>query len=176
MVRRGTSRGCEDADRVASLGVTDHRAGAGGNYDWADLYCETAGYTFAFRHHRAVAWGTAMTRMTRKKQDSARQGRLLAPRARILWERPLGTQESPERPFPFIHGPPRASVDAKPDPAVLQFIRPIVVPTGPGAPMLSRCLDFAGLTQFRQVRSLHDQRPRRVGELDFLGRELAEDR
>jgi hypothetical protein len=35
--------------------------------------------------------------------------------------------------FPFIHGPPRGSVDAKPDPAVLQFIRPIAVPTSPGA-------------------------------------------
>jgi len=55
-------------------------------------------------------------------------------------------------------------------------IRPIAVPTGPGAPMLGRCLDFARLTQFRQVRSLYDQRPRRVGELDFLGRELAENR
>jgi hypothetical protein len=31
------------------------RAAAGGNYDWADLYGETAGYGFAFRHHRAAA-------------------------------------------------------------------------------------------------------------------------
>jgi len=122
---------CEDDGRVASLGVTDHRAGAGGNYDWADLYCETAGYTFAFRHHRAVAWGTAMTRMTRKKQDSAQSGRLHPQRAEILWERPLGTRESPERPFHFTQGPARASTNAKQYPAVLQFISAIVVPTGP---------------------------------------------
>ena len=32
-----------------------HRAGAGGNYDWADLYCETTGYGFACRHRRAAA-------------------------------------------------------------------------------------------------------------------------
>jgi len=37
----------------------------------------------------------------------------------------------PERPFPFIHGPPRARVDAKPDPAVFRVIRPIAVLTGP---------------------------------------------
>ena len=24
-------------------------AGAGGDYDWADLYCETTGYGFAFQ-------------------------------------------------------------------------------------------------------------------------------
>jgi len=36
--------------------LRDHLPGAGGNDDCADLYCETAGYNFAFRHHRAAAW------------------------------------------------------------------------------------------------------------------------
>ena len=71
----------------------------------------------------------------------------------------------------------RRCVDAKPDPEVSRYrSAQSPSPTGPGAPMLGRCLDFARLTQFRQVRSLYDQRPRRVGELDFLGRELAENR
>ena len=35
-------------------------------------------------------------------------------------ERPLGTPIRPQRLFPFIYGSPRASVDAKPYPAVLQ--------------------------------------------------------
>ena len=43
-------------DSVA-LRVMDCRAGAGGNCDWADRYCETAGYGFAFRHDRAGAGG-----------------------------------------------------------------------------------------------------------------------
>ena len=41
----------------------------------------------------------------------------------------------PERPFPFIQSPARASVDAKPYPAVFRVIRQIVVPTGRGAMM-----------------------------------------
>jgi len=35
--------------------------------------------------------------------------------------------------FPFIHGPPRASVDAKLYPAVFRVIRVIVVNTDRGA-------------------------------------------
>jgi len=106
---------------------------AGENYDSADLYCETAGYCSASTRHRAGPVGTAISRMTRKKQDKTASG--TAPRAtgRMFWERPLGTQESPGRPFPLFQGPARASVDAKPDPAVFRVIRPIVVPTGPGA-------------------------------------------
>ncbi len=48
-------------------------------------------------------------------------------------ERPLGTQKSPERPFPLCQGPAAASVDAKPDPAVFRVICKFAVPTGPGA-------------------------------------------
>ena len=38
-------------------GVELRRAGAGGDYDWADLYCETTGYGFAFPHRCAAVGG-----------------------------------------------------------------------------------------------------------------------
>jgi hypothetical protein len=45
------------------------RAGAGGNYDLADLYGETAGYCSASTHHPARPVGTPIAPLTRKKQD-----------------------------------------------------------------------------------------------------------
>ena len=38
-------------------GVELRRAGAGGDYDWADLYGEATGCGFAFRPHRAAVGG-----------------------------------------------------------------------------------------------------------------------
>jgi len=88
--------------------------------------------------------------MTRKEQDRSRSVGPLEAQAEILWQRPLGTQESPERPFPFIHGPPRASVDAKSDPAVFRAIRPIAVLTGPAhqnRPVLGHVFPQLGATK-----------------------------
>src|SRR4051812_11328147 len=98
--------------------LRDRRAGAGGNYDCADLYCEPPDTAL---HSGSVAprlGRTTISRMTRKKQDRSRSGRLLAQRAGIAWGRPLGTQESPERPFPI-------SIESGDEPASLQSrIRP----------------------------------------------------
>jgi len=79
---------------------TQPRGGAGGNYDCADLYGETAGYGVAFRQHRAAASGND------DLADDTENGRIRLcidagpPRTLNEWERPPGTQESPERPFP----------------------------------------------------------------------------
>jgi len=107
--------------------------------------------------HRATASGNGDFADDAEKQDSTSARK--APRAtsRDSWERPLGTQESPERPFPFIYGRPRASVDAKLYPAVFRVIREIVVLTDPGATIQKHKIVMRALKPTLRSEARHPQ-------------------